>query len=323
MTEIVLHIGTPKTGTTAIQSAIVANTDVLRAADIWFLEAGRHKAAHNDLANSVRRKGADHNFKDALQEEVTSQAAKRPNGKILLSSEIFSLIDPPKIQAALPFLSDYPLKIIVYLRRQDRYAEAFFKQRIKNGRSVMPFDQFLTSRLGRSITDYNALLGGWAETFSEAEIIPRLYERDRFVNGDIMVDFATQLGLEPGQIVASTTERNISPSKDVIDILLALSAHLDGQQLRSVYRALKPLQLDGFSASGDLFTPETRHDYLDQFSGANEELRDAYFPTEMRLFNLDDPKRDELLSSGFSPQQQDLLAAALTEAFKHQQQTKE
>ncbi|WIY26304.1 hypothetical protein [Parasedimentitalea psychrophila] len=321
MTEIILHIGTPKTGTTAIQSAIVANSDALQAADIWFVESGRHRAAHNDLANSIRRKGGDHNFNEALQQEIAAQAAKRPNGKILLSSEIFSLIEASKIRAALPFLSDYPLKIIVYLRRQDRYAEAFFKQRIKNGRNVMPFDQFLTSRLGRSITDYNRLLDGWADCFPQAEIMPRLYQRDRFVNGDIMADFAALLGLEPGHLVASAAERNISPSKDVIDVLLALSPHLDGRQLRSIYRALKPLQLDGFTGSGDLFTRQTRQDYLDQFLAANDQLQKAYFPNDGPLFSPDDPNRDKPLTSGFSPVQQTLLAAALNEAFKLHQKT--
>ena len=316
MTDIILHIGTPKTGTTAIQSAITANSDALQSADIAFIATGRHRAAHNDLANSIRRRGVDHEFMDALQDEVASEARQRPNGQILFSSEIFSLIDATKIQAAMPFLSEHPLKIIVYLRRQDRYAEAFFKQRIKNGRSVMPFDEFLTSRMGRRITNYNTMLENWTDTFQNAEIIPRLYERDRFVNGDIMVDFATLLGIEPDQVAVSTTERNISPSKSVIDILLALSPHLNGGQLRSVYRSLKPLNLNGFSASGDLFTPDARQSYLAQFSDANEQLRKIYFPKEKHLFKPEDLNGDEPLSAGLSLEQQALLTAALKEAFK-------
>lgn len=316
MTDIILHIGTPKTGTTAIQSAITANSDALQAADTVFISAGRHRAAHNDLANSIRRKGTDHEFMDALQQEVASEVVKRPDGQILFSSEIFSLIDATKIQAAMPFLSEHPLKIIVYLRRQDRYAEAFFKQRIKNGRSVMPFDEFLTSRMGRRITNYNTMLGNWTKTFENAEIVVRLYERDRFINGDIMVDFATLLGIKPDQVAVSTTERNLSPSKSVIDILLALSPHLNGGQLRSVYRSLKPLNLHGFSASGDLFTSETRQAYLAQFADANEQLREIYFSKEKHLFNSDDLKGDEPLSPGLSSDQQALLTAALKEAFK-------
>lgn len=131
-----------------------------------------------------------------------------------------------------------------------------------------------------------------------------------------MVDFATLLGIEPGQLEITETERNISPSKDVIDILLALSPHLDGRQLRSVYHTLKPLQLDGFSSSGDLFTHETRQEYLDQFSDQNAQLRETYFPKEKQLFKLEDPKSDESPPAGLSLVQQNLLTAALKEAFR-------
>lgn len=321
MTGIVLHIGTPKTGSTAIQDALNANTGALEAAGIAFVQSGRHRAAHNDLANAIRRGGADHKFKTALADEVTTEASQRPDGQLLLSSEMFSLIDAARIRDALPFLSEHPLRIVVYLRRQDLYAEAFFKQRIKNGRTVMPFDQFLNSALGDSITDYNALLDSWTGAFPKAEMLPRVYQRDRFPGGDVVADFATVLGLPPDRLTAAETQRNISPSKDVIDIMLALAPHLDGRRLRDIYRAMKPLQLEGFSASGDLFTRDTRQAYLNRFSDANERLRNAYFPKDTQLFDTEGPKSDDAPPAGLSPAQQELLAAAFKEAFKPDQST--
>lgn len=316
MTGIVLHIGTPKTGTTAIQDALAANAPVLDAADIAFLQAGRHRAAHNDLASAIRRQGSDHKFREALDQEVTAEVARRPQGQMLLSSELFSLIDAGRVRAALPFLSAHPLNIVVYLRRQDHYAEAFFKQRIKNGRTVMPFAQFLDSPLGTSITDYNALLDDWAGTFPDADLVVRIYQRDRFPDGDVVADFATLLGLAADRLVVGEVVRNVSPSKDVIDIMLALAPHLEARRLRDIYRAMKPLQLDGFSASGDLFTGDARQAYLNRFAEANEVLRKAYFPGQVRLFAADDPTGDAAAPAGLSPAQQALLAAAFAEAFK-------
>jgi len=57
MTEIVLHIGTPKTGTTSIQHALSTNEDLLADKNITFIKTGRHRASHNDLANAISRHG--------------------------------------------------------------------------------------------------------------------------------------------------------------------------------------------------------------------------------------------------------------------------
>ncbi len=320
MTSIILHIGTPKTGTTAIQSVLADNETVLQQSDITFLKTGRHRAAHNDLANAIRRKRFDAKFKASFEEEVATEISLRPSGKILLSSEIFSLIDAVKIRDALRFLSDHSLKIVVYFRRQDRYAEAFFKQRIKNGRSIMPFEQFLNSRMGLKITDYNAILKDWADAFPNAEIVPRLYERDRFVDGDVVADFTALLGLSSTQLAMGEIQRNVSPSKDVIDIMLALSPHLDSKQLRNLYQAMKSQQLEGFNASGDLFTRETRLKYLDRFLQANEEMRKIYFPKDKQLFGEGDPKGDDTSPVGLTQVQKNLLSAALREAFKQHQE---
>lgn len=285
MTEVVIHIGTPKTGTTAIQQALSENEELLDRESIWFSKVGRHRAAHNDLANAILRHGKAHRFYDKFFEEFDKIMASQKYRMVLLSSEIFSLIRPNRVLQCLPILSDKPLKIIVYFRRQDQYVEAFYKQRLKNGRTVIPFSEFLESRVCERITDYNGLLKGWSESFPAAVIVPRVYQRINFTDGDIVSDFFELLSVNLSSLSRSDVERNLSPSRDVIDILLALSAHFKGSDLRKIFRKAKGQNLPGFSAKEDLFTLAERQLYCAKFDQANKTFHQTYFPQKPELFS--------------------------------------
>ncbi|WP_299407302.1 hypothetical protein [uncultured Roseobacter sp.] len=313
MTEVILHIGTPKTGTTAIQHAMSINEEVLAQENIAFIKTGRHRAAHNDLANAITRHGADHKFQDAFAAEFAKAAVG--GGKILLSSEIFSLIPPSKFRRSLPPLDAVPMKIVVYLRRQDQYAEAFYKQRLKNGRITIPFDEFLESRVCQRITNYQKLLNGWSETYPQAQITPRIYDRAGFVNQDIVADFAAILGLRATDLDSAQVEHNVSPSRDVIDILLALAPHFEAAELRKIFRTAKALDLNGFSGQGDLFTSEERQTFCARFATDDAALRQRFFPDRETLFPAPRQTSPDQQATDRSDTRPALLKAMLQIAF--------
>lgn len=185
---------------------------------------------------------------------------------------------PPKVRKALPQLAQHPLKIVVYLRRQDQYAEAFYKQRIKNGRISVPFTEFLDGRVGRRITDYVGLLSAWANTFPNATIVPRISDRWAFPDGAIVADFASLLGVNRDQLTSSEPERSISPSRDVIDILLALAPQLEKGELRTVFHMDKAENLEGFTGSRDLFTRSRARHLLPRVHCAQRRIAESLFP---------------------------------------------
>jgi hypothetical protein len=318
MSKITIHIGTPKTGTTAIQSAIASHESWLDDQNICFVKAGRHRAAHNDLANAIRRGGPDHKFREALEAEIEAETAKNVDRELLFSSEIFVLIDPLTFKEAMGALAGHQLKIVVYLRRQDQYAEAFYKQRVKNGRNVVPFGVFLQSRVGRRITNYVRLLDQWKAAYPDATFVPRVYDRKRLMGQDIVADFARVLGVDPAGIAMAESERNISPSKDFIDIILALAPHFEGPEIRRIFRAIKARDLPGFAGSADLFTASDRIAYFETFSEQNEKLRKAYFPGGEAVFDppAPAPARADAEQAGLTPEQQGILAAVMEEALR-------
>ena len=320
MSRIILHIGTPKTGTTAIQSAIATHESWLDGQNICFVKAGRHRASHNDLANAIRRGGTDHKFRQALEAEIAAETAKDPNRELLFSSEIFALLDPAKFKEAMGGLEGHALTIVVYLRRQDQYAEAFYKQRVKNGRNLVPFGAFLQSRVGRRITNYVRLLDQWQAAYPNARLLPRVYDRKRLVSQDIVADFATVLGVDAAEIAVADSERNLSPSKNFIDIVLALAPHFEGAEIRQIFRSVKARNLPGFGRSDDLFTAAERLAYFESFAAHNEALRQAYFSDAEAVFSPPGAPASlpgaDAANAGLTQEQQGILDAVLEEAMR-------
>lgn len=283
MTGYILHIGTPKTGSTAIQAAITANLAALDRAGIVYPKTGRARDAHNNLAQSLTRPGGPPAA--ALADEVARLRTDRPEARILVSSEMFSLVSPTALAAILPDAATVPVQVIVYLRRQDHYVESFYKQKAKNGRMRLSFGEFLASPTCAQIIDYAGLLASWQAAFADVRLTPRIFDRDRFTGGDVVADFMDQIQVPADTLTAVRTARNISPSRDVVDLMRAARRHLGQRQVASLFQRMKAQAPDGFAASADLFDPAARTAFLDQFADADAALKSAYFPDADGLFS--------------------------------------
>ena len=284
MTQIVIHIGTPKTGTTAIQNALFAHEEALVDRGILFLKSGRHRAAHNDLSTAIARHGQEHSFAAALSEEIERVQSEHPAARLLLSSEMFTLLPPEHFRDALPQIAPMQKRVVVYLRRQDAYAEAFYKQRLKNGRISLSFHAFLDSEECQIITNYPALLRGWQKCFSDADIVPRVYDRSLFPGGNITSDFAQVLGLEADGLDHNNRDTNTSPGADAIMVMQAVAPHFKPAERRRIFKSVKSMNIKGFLGKADHFSQEERRLYLSRFSKDNEELRAEFFPHREAVF---------------------------------------
>ncbi|MBD9526432.1 hypothetical protein [Paracoccus sp. PAR01] len=93
---------------------------------------------------------------------------------VLISAESFSVHGPQVAGPLFAALAGHPLRILVWLRRQDRYAEAVYKQTVKwNGASSNP--DAVLRRIALQL-NYEQLLVKWQEAYPQAEIILRIYE---------------------------------------------------------------------------------------------------------------------------------------------------
>src|SRR5262245_44821842 len=134
-----LHIGAPKTGSTAIQRFLTASRETLAARGCLYPQAACRARGHPDLA-FLARGGYPHwatpqeRDLDALVADLRNEIESSPQPNIVLSSENFYLLCPAEGAAALMrrigFAPDR-ITVVAYLRRQDEAAMSWYNQAVK------------------------------------------------------------------------------------------------------------------------------------------------------------------------------------------------
>lgn len=125
---------------------------------------------------------------------------------VVVSSENFSFVfDPQEIVGLHSELSSRfsEIKIICYLRRQDRHVISHHQEGSKLRRRAEN-DLFGSSTLAippyhphhALYLDYHQRLGMWADAFGDRNMIFRVFERSLLKNGDVVADFFGLLGIE-------------------------------------------------------------------------------------------------------------------------------
>jgi hypothetical protein len=247
-----LHVGTHKTGTTAIQRFLATNDTVLAAGGTYYPRAarlspafpGHHNIAH-DLLGGKRADPSLGTFSDVLA-EIADVCAPR----VCLSSEDFEYlhIDP----AAMIRLRDglgrigYRPVIILYVRAQNDYVEALFAELSKH-RSVVGFDDFLAEILDEGIYrfddgwvfrfDYTRIVEAFTAVFGSDAVIVRPYLNGGTAHA-LVRDFVELVdpARRPPEFYESAAYENVRPSVgDVIRRMFANAAtHLGDDELIAV-----------------------------------------------------------------------------------------
>ncbi len=292
-----IHIGMPKTGTTAPQSWLHAHPDFLAARGLRYLVAGRDRGTgharlicHNAMAVAMSRgwRGTP----EALAEECRAHEG----GHAIVSSEMFFGRDLTPLQERFLSRIAAPVRIVVYLRRFDDFIEADYKQRAKNGLPTGDAAAFVAERLARIAADpdYMNLETAFARIRAQvpgAGIIPRLYLRDEMAGGNIITDFLSLFDVPPEEVPLPERAANRSLSR-VTSEALGLFDDKAGYDKKARRRLGRMLQTCGDArlyGSGDVLTPEERAEVNAAFETRNAGLRAAFFPERDRLFPPADP----------------------------------
>jgi hypothetical protein len=201
--KLILHIGTQKTGTTALQQFLYANREALNALSFHYATPPHGLRDANAMANALNV-GENR----VVQKFLTTQAdlgRRRGAHTIIVSSENFyamSILDAMQrreicadalgrdhalietLQSLMPARID-ALQVVCYFRRPDRYAESLYSQHVKRG---IIFDGAFAEFLPiiQPALLYNKHMQVWSDMFGKSNCIVRLYELAR---GDIISDF--------------------------------------------------------------------------------------------------------------------------------------
>lgn len=216
MVKIILHIGAPKTGSTALQQALSASAEGLTAQGACYPEAGRRfqgklsKTRHiglrlalcpetmqSKLARSVGGDSAAAQlaFRDAFLAEFDAEmAACGPDATLIFSDEGLYAQSPATAAPVLRFFQGYTseISVVVYVRRPDRLVQSAYSQLMKMG-ATEQFSEFL-DRFLRAGARYEKL-APWINGLEPDAFALRLFPRDHPGGGDVVEDFARWSGI--------------------------------------------------------------------------------------------------------------------------------
>jgi hypothetical protein len=300
--DFYIHIGTGKTGTSAIQgflnkyrsqlikrsSCLYPNLGVPEVLDYF----SGHCPSHCEFFGCK-----DDGFVDAQIKKLIVRANRKKIQKIILSCEGLS-VWPKFAHTLYETLSSSPqvrVIIIVYLRRHDHWLESAWKQWGVKDKRFRDVDHFFSKY--HRVIPYNfdplELLETWEGEFGSENIIVRPYEKEQLTGG-VIIDFLNQTGIDHTKIKGYDPERdkyhvNVGFNRDIIEIFyLNKNFYQDINDNRLINLFSKYLT-DTYKKAPfedySIFSPQQRLDILARYQPQYEAIAKKYLGrSDGRLF---------------------------------------
>lgn len=330
----IVHIGTEKTGTTAIQTHLRSNHHAyLREGILYPGAAGRDRDSQWEFAACVhpapwkQDMGRALGIEDAAGQTAFTEAFRKAldaefethsrADTLVISSEHFqSRLATEKMVAKLKaFLEPWVerFEIVVYFRRQDRLALSLQSTRLKSS-AQLPHDDILKAwKATPAYYAYDQLYQRWQAVFGADAMRPRLYTPERRSDGDIVADFCRLCDLPAPR--EPSKPMNVSLNRKGFHFLQQLNKQFpaEGGYLSDPIRAALVQEISA-AFQGDYF-PISRQQAIDfyrQFEDVNERLRKLAFPDQPSpLFDEDFSAYPEQ-AEPLTPQYSDAVEICMT-----------
>ena len=315
---LLIHIGTPKTGTTALQSFLLNNSSILEKygwsypilidGEIGYWERYEVETAGN----------GDKIYCDGILNDMRSEWDKGwdivlrclSNKNVIISAERVYKGEMGEMDA---FLSNAKekydnIKVIIYLRRQDRIIESLYNQRIKTNIHYMPFAEFVDSDdVAGNFLDYEWKLDSISQIVGRENLIVRIYEKQQLIGNNTVTDFMSAIGIALDQDDwQRSKEKNSSLGGNYLEIKRLLNSVLsvdgfmcggDGIQAWTKWKVMtdfvnvcRALSNSFSQDKGEfgLFTIDKRKEFLEKFASGNERVARKYLHREDGILFYDD-----------------------------------
>ena len=186
MSTVYIHVGTPKTGTSAIQVFCSKNRKLLKEKGVCYPNLGF------DFPGISSNRNGHCEVADQALEKLTGMLDNFP--VFVLSDEHIWNNKDITTERLLHYKEKLAeagadMKIIVYLRRQDLLIQSYWAQQGKECMNTSFSDYIVSKKAKYFKLDYDKRLEEMAAAVGRENIIVRVYEKQQYYGGNIISDF--------------------------------------------------------------------------------------------------------------------------------------
>ena len=283
--NVVFHIGAPKTGSTYLQKRLRNNTDVLARHHLHYpVVAGFEKVKANakrltiafdaDLAGNFSINFPDLDLSSLDPREELDALVKSPPADtktIILSSEKMRNWQAKPLADLIG--SDFPCRIVLYVRKQDDWLDSYFNQLVKN-RECQSIDDAVDKAVsGHDRTffcpDWLLNYNEWSENFEDLKVVP--YDAPA---GDIFEKFVRAMDFPRSDVFHDIEKTNESLSTFEITYLARVGTDVGLPQFLKRRKACKEIARIVARTGGkaSFLSKQHRQALRDRFQAGNSEL---------------------------------------------------
>lgn len=304
-----LHIGPPKTGTTAVQSAFAQARDVLPEQGVHY--AGPGSRPREAVAALTRRKGdPETSAWDDLVQEVRAAGDLR----VVISNERFATSDRETAARAVADLGGEQTHVVMVARPLDALLPSQWQQRVRKRRGMISYDDWLRIVLGETPDgehfEHFWVLHDLADQVERWSLAAAPDRVSVIVSDESSRDFLPRLfegllGLPEGQLVPSKSWSNRSLDRAEAELMRSLDqmAEARGWDKDLYDGALKPaisseLRATAPSKRAPILLPEWARDRVNEI---NEQRRDTLLAAQVRVIGRPESLTERLAASPVTP----------------------
>lgn len=295
--RLVLHIGTYKTGSTAIQSFLRHNDAALRDQGFLYPLLPGDRQSHTFLraATAKALKSIDATELTSCISTLAEQINFYSPEVVILSSEHFWPA-PPRIVALMISSFEHlfgDISVTIYLRPQRDLWISLYSQFAKQMQVLPSHSLWGTPEYcGKGISDhgmyYVNVLDGYRQASDAVGICARIYNRSLFPNQDVVSDFADSCKLNNDMLgIPSNISSNESLAWKAVEFSKALATHLCGDHsrrkrvagvMRKGFMDARKQGLNDWIGNSPNYLTESEQDAIhDHYEASNHRLSAGYF----------------------------------------------
>jgi hypothetical protein len=297
--KLILHVGLQKTGTSSIQVMLAGSGEALRdegffypqlpASDLTVRSIRTSPFRHNILAASY----ADYRtaFERLHAEELTAfwvEMQNNPRNPILSAEDFSRQKDFSRLKAPM---SAFSVEVVIYVRRQDLFAESLYNQRnkilVQRGDISFLSEDFLTEKdlfeflrvqSYIPVLNFSNLLNRIKTQLAPDRIHLRSFNRASMNGGDVCADFCDIFGWDIDNLTRPKSEANGSISNQILEELKQTFLSRGTAAALSMMDDINRSVANGTDYSGPygILSHRSRRALLAQYDQVNRDLAEAY-----------------------------------------------